>query len=397
MTIEKPARFAVLLLALMLAALNLRPALTSVAPLLERIIAELSLSGAVAGLVTTIPVLLMGLLAPLAPVLARRWTLERVLAATLLLLALSLGLRAFSDSHVGWLLLSAFGAGISIAIAGPLMSGFIKQHFSHNMGLVIAAYSVSLTAGAAIAVVATLPLTAAMGGHWSWALASWALLAVGALIVWCCAVPMPARHANRAAAAEPLPLRSRQAWLFTLFFGCQSGIFYALSTWIVARYEQVGVSASQASGYASLFMGFGIVGAFLLPLLVGRVQDRRWLLMGVTATSMVSIMLIAWQPGWMPWLVNSIIGTTSAGTFALVLALPVLETDNPGQAASLTSMMSCVGYLLGGGVPALVGIGRDLTGGYALPFTLLAGLAGVMVIISFLLAAAPQATTNAAS
>ena len=57
-----------MLLTLMLAALNLRPALTSVAPLMERIIAELNLSGATAGLVTTIPVLLMGLLAPVLDV-----------------------------------------------------------------------------------------------------------------------------------------------------------------------------------------------------------------------------------------------------------------------------------------------------------------------------------------
>ena len=112
---------------------------------------------------------------------------------------------------------------------------------------------------------------------------------------------MPARNASHAARTEPLPLRSRQAWLLTFFFACQAGIFYALSTWLVARYEQAGVSALQASGYASLFMSFGIMGAFLLPLLVGRVNDRRWLLMAVTATSMLSILLIAWQPDWLAW------------------------------------------------------------------------------------------------
>lgn len=385
MTAAQRARFAALLLALVLASLNLRPALTSVAPLMERIIADLDLSAAVAGLVTTIPVLMMGLLAPLAPTLASRWTQERVLAGTLLLLSVALVLRAFSHHSAVWLLTSAFAAGVSIAIAGPLMSGFIKQHFKRHMSLIIAAYSISVTAGAALAVVATLPLTAVLAGRWSWALSSWAVLSLLALAVWQLAVPTPTPRANNAARAEPLPLRSRQAWLFTLFFACQSGVFYALSTWLVARFEQAGVAPLQASGFASLFMGFGIVGAFLVPLLLDKVNDRRRLLFAVSLLSTLTILLIAWNPLWFPSLVTSMLGIASAGSFALVLALPVLETENPRQAASLTSMMLCVGYLLGGCVPSLTGIGRDLTLGYELPFTLLAGLSAAMTVIALAL------------
>jgi len=378
-----------LVLALVLAALNLRPALTSVAPVMERIVADLDLSRATAGLVTTIPVLLMGLLAPLAPPLAARWTQERVLAGALALVAGALALRACSDHGALWLLLSAFGAGMGIAVAGPLMSSFIKQHFSRRVGGVIAAYSVSMTGGAALAVVLTLPLSEALGGSWSWALAAWSLPALLALLFWWWVVPTTGPAAKGTARAERLPLRSARAWLLTVFFAAQSGVFYALSTWLVARYEQVGVPPLQASAYASLFMGFGIAGALLVPLLAGRVSDRRWLLVLVTGTTTLAILLIAWRPEWLPWLVSATLGTSTAGTFALALALPVLETESPQQAASLTAMMLCAGYLLGGGVPSLVGIGRDISADYAWPFTFLAALSGLMVAISLLLPSPP--------
>lgn len=390
MTGERAARSGALLLALVLISLNLRPALTSVAPLMERIVADLSLSRATAGLVTTIPVLLMGLLAPLAPAMAARWTQERVLAGVLALLTVALFVRTFSEQSAIWLLLSAFGAGVAIALAGPLMSSFIKQHFARRIGAVIAAYSVSLTAGASLAVVLTLPLSAALGGRWGWALASWALLALLALLVWCWVVPMPARQANSIVRSEPLPLRSRRAWLLTAFFAAQSGVFYTLATWLVAHYEQTGIPVLRASGYASLFMSFGIVGAFLLPLLASRVRNRRWLIAAVTSCSTLAILLIAWWPEWLPWLVTSVLGVTTAGTFALALALPVLETNTPAESSSLTSMMSSAGYLLGGGVPSLIGIGRDLTASYALPFTLLAGLSASMVVIALILPVAPS-------
>jgi CP family cyanate transporter-like MFS transporter len=389
MTAPQTAKFGGLLLALALIAMNLRPALTSVAPLMERIVADLELSRATAGLVTTIPVILMGLMAPLAPTLARRWTQERVLAGTMALLAASLLLRGFSEQGVVWLLCSAFGAGVSIAIAGPLMSGFIKQHFSRYMGAVIAVYSVGITLGAAIAVAATLPLATVLGDRWDLALASWALLAILALVMWCLLVPLPAQRPDNKDQTERLPFRSGQAWLLTLMFACQSGVFYALSTWLVAHYEQVGFPVLQASGYASLFMLFGIVGAFLLPLAATKVKDRRWLIIAVNVTSTVMILLIAWFPSDLPWLVSSVVGATTAGTFALVLALPVLETNNPRQAASLTAMMLSAGYLLAGMVPSLIGIGRDLTASYELPFTLLAGLGVMIVILSMMLRSAP--------
>src|SRR5690606_8288221 len=132
---RSPSRL-LLLLALVAASLNLRPGITSLAPLIERIAAELALSRASISLTTVLPVMFMGLLAPLAPRLALRVGLERTLLGCLLLIGLALSLRLAATSSLV-LIGSAALVGIGIALAGPLMSGFIKRYFAQGLGAAI--------------------------------------------------------------------------------------------------------------------------------------------------------------------------------------------------------------------------------------------------------------------
>ena len=122
----KPFPRAMLLLALILAAINLRPGITSLAPLIERIAAELALSRSLISLTTALPVLCMGLLAPLAPRLALRLGLERTLALCMGVIALALLLRLAGHNSL-ILIGSAVLLGAAIAVAGPLLSGVIKR------------------------------------------------------------------------------------------------------------------------------------------------------------------------------------------------------------------------------------------------------------------------------
>jgi len=136
------------MLALVLAAINLRPGITSFAPLIERIAEELALSRGLISLTTALPVLLMGLLAPLAPRLAVRFGLERSIALCLGLIAAALVLRLFGHNAV-LLIVTAGLVGAGIAVAGPLLSGFIKRYFLERMGKVAAWYSLSMAVGGA--------------------------------------------------------------------------------------------------------------------------------------------------------------------------------------------------------------------------------------------------------
>src|SRR5690606_11448660 len=155
----------------------LRPGITSVAPLIERMAEELALSRAGISLTTVLPVLFMGLLAPLAPRLALRFGLERVLVGCLVLLVLALLLRVAGASS-----LVLIGSGV--AVAGPLRSGFIKRYFLQSFGAALGWFSLSMSVGGASGVVFTQPLTDLFAGRWTLALAFWALPALIAVLVW---------------------------------------------------------------------------------------------------------------------------------------------------------------------------------------------------------------------
>ncbi len=371
------AGFGLLLLALLATSLNLRAGLTAVAPIMERIGAELALSRGAASLVTTLPVLCMGLFAPLAPGLAARFGLERTIAASLALIGAASMLRLAPGSVA--LLASAVLLGIGIATAGPLLSGFIKQRFHGHIGLVVGLYSVGMALSGALGAVGTLPLVERLGG-WHAALAVWALPALVSLTLWLAIVrPLPGRPGP--AAAARLPWREPRAWLLTLFFALQAGLFYTLATWTVAMYQDSGFDAHTASALVSLFMVVGLAGAIGFPALAGRVRDRRPLLVAAALLALAGLLGMALAPRSLPWLASGLAGIGLNGLFSMGLSLPLYETDDHHHASAWTAMMLSAGYCLGAFAPVLAGALRDVLGDYRSAFLGLAGIALVQLLI----------------
>ena len=163
-----PLRPWLLLLGLVLVALNLRPALSSLAPLLNQVRDDTGLSAAAAGLLTTAPVLCLGLFAPLAPRLARRIGAER--SVLLILFCLAGGIVLRSLFPVFGLFAGSVLAGASIGIIGVLLPGIVKRDFPRQAGVMTGVYTMALCLGAALAAGATAPLEK-LFGNWELALA----------------------------------------------------------------------------------------------------------------------------------------------------------------------------------------------------------------------------------
>lgn len=376
-----PAR-PLLFLALLVAAFNLRPGITSVAPLIERMAEELALSRAGISLTTVLPVLFMGLLAPLAPRLALRFGLERVLVGCLVLLVLALLLRVAGASSLV-LIGSAGLVGIGVAVAGPLMSGFIKRYFLQSFGAALGWFSLSMSVGGASGVVFTQPLTDLFAGRWTLALAFWALPALIAVLVWW-RLPNQ-REEQGSVPAGGLPWGVSRAWLITGFFALQSGLFYTLSTWLVARYGEAGLTAMRSNGLLSLFMLAGMPCAFAVPWLAHRYVSRP-LLLGLCSTlALLSLGMIALAPTLWPELWAVTLGVALSSSFALALILPMYEVQTPTEVSRWTAMMLSVGYCLACLMPLLVGLLRDLSGSYRAPFLVLTLMAAAMLLLTLAL------------
>ena len=383
----KPFPRAMLLLALILAAINLRPGITSLAPLIERIAEELALSRSLISLTTALPVLCMGLLAPFAPRLAMRLGLERTIALCMAVIAVALLLRAVG--HASAILIgSAVLLGAAIAVAGPLLSGFIKRHFAGRMGSVVGWYSLSMAIGGAGGAVLTVPATQLLGDDWAYGLAIWALPAVVGLVLWLC---LPNRaEAESEAGGMGLPWRQPRAWLISAFFAIQAGLFYALATWAVARYHEAGLSLMHSNSLFSVSMLMGLPSAFLLPWLAQRFNNRYLLLVGCGLLSSISLAMITFQPSVLPELWAVTIGFGLGGSFALSLVLPLYEAGSPLAVSRWTAMMLCMGYSIACLTPVLTGLARDLAGNYQLPFMVLTALAVLMTLLAWMMRRGPK-------
>ncbi|GLZ88812.1 MFS transporter [Metapseudomonas resinovorans] len=351
-----------LLIGLVMVALNLRPALSSLAPMLNIVREATGLSATGAGLLTTLPVLCLGLFAPLAPILARRLGSERTVLLILLTLAGGIVLRSLFP--VAGLFVGSLVAGASIGIIGVLLPGIVKRDFPHIAGTMTGVYTMALCLGAALAAGATVPLAELLDDTWQPALAFWALPAVLAALIW---LPQArqGQHAHRQAYKVTGLWRDPLAWQVTLYMGLQSSLAYIVFGWLPSILIDRGLSAVQAGLVLSGSVMVQLISALGAPWLATRGRDQRLavlLVMGLTLAGLLG-MLYAPLSGIWGWAV--VLGLGQGGTFSIALALIVLRSKDAHVAANLSGMAQGVGYTLAAMGPLMVGVVHDLTKGWS--------------------------------
>lgn len=350
-----------LLLGLVLVALNLRPALSSMAPVLGDVSRSLGLSGSQAGLLTTLPVLCLGLFAPLAPLLARRFGSERVILGVLLCLAGGIALRSNLGSF--GIFAGSLIAGASIGVIGVLLPGIVKRDFPNHAGSLMGVYTMALCLGAALAAGATVPLGHHFGDDWRFGLGVWLVPALLAALIW---LPQARQgHGAHHAAYQVRGLwRDRLAWQVTLYMGLQSSLAYIVFGWLPSILIGRGLSPVEAGLVLSGSVIVQLLSALTAPMLATRGKDQRLAIVIVMLLTLVGLFGCLYAPlgGLWGWAV--VLGIGQGGTFALALTLIVLRSRDAHVAAHLSSMAQGVGYTLASAGPFAVGLVHDLSGGW---------------------------------
>jgi CP family cyanate transporter-like MFS transporter len=341
-----------LLAALVLVAVNLRPALSSLAPVLRQVQTSLSLDNTAASLLTTLPVLCLGLAAPLAPRLAQRYGTERVVLLVLLVLAGGIALRGLLGNlglFAGTLL-----SGASIGIIGVLLPGIVKREFPATADIMTGVYTMALCLGAALAAGITVPLAQALGS-WPLALAFWALPALVAALVW---RPQLRRPHPQAANARPAPSlwRNPLAWQVTLYMGLQSALAYCVFGWLAVILQDRGISAVTSGVMVSLSVMLQLISALGAPWLATRHRDQRPMIALTLALTLTGLLGCLYAPTHTLSTWVGILGLGQGGTFSMALSLIVLRTPDTASAARLSGMAQGVGYTLASLGPLLLGL-----------------------------------------
>ena len=351
----------VLLLGLVLVALNLRPALSSVAPLLGVVSDSLGLSAAQAGLLTTLPVLCLGIFAPLAPILARRFGTERVVLGILLTLGGGIVLRSCLG-EVG-LFAGSILAGASIGVIGVLLPGIIKRDFAGHAGTMTGVYTMALCLGAALAAGATVPLSQYLGDNWAMGLGFWALPALLAAIFWLPQVGKRQGAHNVAYRVQGL-LRDPLAWQVTLYMGLQSSLSYIVFGWLPSILIGRGLTPTDAGLVMSGSVIVQLATALTAPWLATRGKDQRLAIVMVMGLTLAGLFGCLYAPMDSLWSWAVVLGLGQGGTFSLALTLIVLRSRDSHVAANLSGMAQGVGYTLASLGPLAVGVVHEVTGGW---------------------------------
>ena len=350
-----------LLLGMVLVALNLRPALSSMAPLLGEVSKYLGLSAAQAGLLTTLPVLCLGLFAPLAPILARRFGTERVVLGILLVLGAGIVLRSYLGET--GLFAGSILAGASIGVIGVLLPGIIKRDFAGHAGTMTGVYTMALCLGAALAAGATVPLSHYFDDSWQLGLGFWAVPAVIAAIFW---LPQAGKRngAHNVAYRVRGLLRDPLAWQVTLYMGLQSSLSYIVFGWLPSILIGRGLTPTQAGLVMSGSVIVQLVTALTAPWLATRGKDQRLAIVLVMSMTLAGLFGCLYAPldGLWGWAI--VLGLGQGGTFSLALTLIVLRSRDAHVAANLSGMAQGIGYTVASMGPFAVGLVHELTGGW---------------------------------
>jgi MFS transporter, CP family, cyanate transporter len=350
--------------------LNLRTPVASVPPVVDEIAGALDLSAAAAGLLTSTPVLCFGVLAPVAPVLARRVGAERVLLFALVPILVGLLLRGVASTtalFVGTLLV-----GCGIAVGNVIVPAVLKGRFERRLGPATGLYAATLAAGAALAGGLTVPIQRALDVGWAAALAVWAIPAAVATVVVLAALirdRVTATARDGRGDARDL-LRDRVAWQVTAYMGLQSLLFYAALAWLPSILRDSGYSPEAAGALLALYAAGGVPASLLAPVLATRMPAQSALTALATTAMAAGIagLLVAPEAS-VVWV--ALLACAQGASLGLALTLIVLRAPDPKRAAELSGMAQAIGYGLAAAGPLAVGVLHDAGGGWELPLAVL--------------------------
>jgi CP family cyanate transporter-like MFS transporter len=398
---------------IVLSALNLRPAITSLGALLEEVRDGLGMSGSVAGLLTSVPPLCFAVFGVTAPRLARRFGPAAVVCAGMAAITAGLLIRPYVGSTAGFLAASALAL-MGIAVSNVLMPVIVKRWFPDRVGSMTGLYSMALALGTSAAAAVTVPVAHALGG-WQPGLTVWAALAGAAVLPWLPLVrdrgTVPARPGEgdrtadltcgteRAAGAQPdagarreagaerhAPLRiarSRTAWALAVFFGLQATAAYITMGWMPQIFRDAGVPAGTAGVLLAVTMVMGVPLAFVIPRVAARLPHQGPIVLVLGACGLAGYAGLYLAPAAGAWAWALLLGVSNCA-FPLALTMVGMRARSGAGVAQLSAFAQSTGYLISIPGPLLVGVLYQHSGGWGLPIALMTGLMLPQMAVGFL-------------
>ncbi|MEA9985455.1 MULTISPECIES: CynX/NimT family MFS transporter [Subtercola] len=399
-----------MLVGIVLIGFILRGPIIAVAPITGILRADLGLTAAEVGLLTSLPVLCFALVTPLASFFVGRGGAN--FSTTVAIIGVGIGSIVRSSGGVEAAFVGTVIMGGFITIGNVVVPVLIRRDVPpQRVGIVTGAYTSALNVSSMITSLATAPLAEAFG--WHVALLAWLGFVVIAAGGWMFAVgPRAAFRFGPVAplietgavdtvvidtgridlrptsaaeeARRPRTWRSASALLLALAFSGQAFAYYGLTAWFPSiLVQELGFTVTAAGSSSSVFQIAAVVGALGVPLLSQRIGVPRTFALVAALWLSCPIGLLLAPSSWLAW--GFFGGVAQGGGITIVFMLIVQLAVSGTHARGLSAMIQGTGYALGATAPTLIGAVHDATGAWGAPLAVVgigtlaftaAGLAG---------------------
>jgi|UniRef100_B0T5Q3 CP family cyanate transporter-like MFS transporter len=335
------------------------------------------------GLLTTLPVLCLGVCAPMAPWFARRWGTERSLFGALVLIGLGTAARALGPV---WALFSfSILAGAAIATANVLLPTLVKRDFEDRTAVLTGAYVTAISGGAALAAAVTVPIETALGGGWRVGLSMWAAPVVVAALLW--SLQLGAKTARGGDVVLPVTglWRDPLAWSVALFMGLQSALAFCVLGWLAPILRERGLDAVTAGLVLSVLIVVQLATSLTVPSFATRRPSQCTIAVVLSVAGAGGLLGLLLAPLSGVWVWAVIQGLAQGGLFSLALTMVLLRSPDSHVASHLSGMAQSVGYIPAALAPLGVGLLHQWTGGFQAVAGLVA-LIGAGLVVTGLIA-----------
>ena len=361
-----------LMVGILFIAVNLRAPFTGIAPVLPLIWEDFGLSLSAVGLLNSLPLLAFAAFSPLSASVSRTFGLERTLFGALIVISAGILLR--SSGSIWALYAGTILIGTGIAMGNVLLPGLIKRDFSENVASMTGVYSITMGVAGAVGSAIIIPLTQLWG--WNIALALIVIVPLFALILW---LPQLKKHHQMKLSAPKKSTtvavwKSPLAWQVTLFMGLNAIPFYVAVGWLPAILTDHGISFAKAGTVHGMLQLTTAIPGLMLAATLRRLKDQKLAAVVASLLTALSLIGILYAPD-LSMLWAAILGFGSGASMMLGLTFIGLRTKNAGDAAALSGMAQCVGYLMAAIGPLLLGKVHDWSGGWTVPLLVTAAIA----------------------
>lgn len=380
---QNDSRNILLILGIIAVAFNLRPAITSVGPLVSMIREDIGISNAAAGLLTTFPLLAFAVISPFAPKIAHKIGQETSVFLGLIFITIGIVIRTIEFVFTIYTGTLFIGAGI--ALCNVILPGIVKKHFPGKIGLMTGVYTLSMAVCAGIAPGLSVPLAEKYNLGWSMSLAIWIFLAFFAIMIWLPQIRKNNAKMNTVKRKEPFfssIWSSSIAWQVTFFMGLQSMVYFSLFAWLPEILVQQGISSATAGWMLTLMQFSGLPANFLIPIVADRMANQKGIALGIGLLCLTGLIGML-NGGSYFIIITSIVfvGASLGAALSHSLTLIGLRSENSSQAADLSGMAQSVGYILASIGPFLLGYMYDMFNNWNYPILLLA-IVAILITIS---------------